>query len=117
MQRYELVEGTSSKFWEVSLDGSTLTVTFGRIGTQGQSKKKDFDSPAAATKERDKLIKEKTGKGYVLAGENEAAPKPKATKDEKLKETAPEPVAAAVTAPAPAISEPVAAPPSKLVRS
>lgn len=116
MQRYELVEGTSSKFWEVSVAGSTLTVTFGRIGTQGQTKDKDFDSPAAATKEKEKLIKEKTGKGYVLSGEGETsqAPKPKAPKEDKAKEAAPEPVAAAAITPAAAISaEPASAPPSR----
>lgn len=64
MKRFELVEGTASKFWEVSVTGSDLTVRFGRIGTNGQTKTKSLASPAAAEKERDKLIKEKTGGGY-----------------------------------------------------
>ena len=68
MARYELVEGTSSKFWEVDVSGSDLTVTFGRIGTVGQSKTKSFADAAGAVKERDKLVKEKTGKGYTLVG-------------------------------------------------
>ena len=66
MERYELVEGTSSKFWEVEVEGSDLTVRFGRIGTQGQSKTKSFADAAAAQKEWEKLVKEKTGKGYTL---------------------------------------------------
>ncbi|GFE89433.1 DUF4132 domain-containing protein [Steroidobacter agaridevorans] len=64
MKRFELVAGTSSKFWEVSVSGSDLTVRFGRIGTSGQTKTKALASAAAAEKERDKLIKEKTGGGY-----------------------------------------------------
>ncbi len=68
MQRYELVEGTSSKFWEVEVKGSDLTVNYGRIGTAGQSKTKSFGDAAAAQKEMDKLVREKTGKGYGLAG-------------------------------------------------
>lgn len=74
MARYEFNDGGSAKFWEVAVDGATLTVRFGRIGTQGQAKSKDFASPAAAEREEAKLIKEKTGKGYVLAGEASPAP-------------------------------------------
>ena len=79
MEHYELVEGSSSKFWEVGVEGAALTVRFGRIGTQGQNKDKDFDSAAAAAKEKEKLVKEKTGKGYTLTGSAPSAPKPKAS--------------------------------------
>ncbi len=64
MRRFELVEGTSSKFWEVSVDEKELTVRFGRIGTQGQTQLKSFPTAEKATAERDKLVKEKTKKGY-----------------------------------------------------
>ena len=37
----------------------------GRVGTDGQSKTKMFKDAAAAKKEYDKLITEKTGKGYT----------------------------------------------------
>lgn len=85
MERYELVEGKSSKFWEISIDGTTLTVKYGRIGTQGQSKEKEFDNLDAAIKEKNKLVKEKTGKGYVLTGSAPAAaPKPAAAEEKKL---------------------------------
>jgi predicted DNA-binding WGR domain protein len=77
MRRFELVEGSSSKFWEIELDGWDVTVRFGRIGTQGQAKTKSLASDAAARKEHDKLVKEKTGKGYaevaVAAGATLAA--------------------------------------------
>ncbi|QEI05533.1 DUF4132 domain-containing protein [Pigmentiphaga aceris] len=68
MERYELVEGSASKFWEVSVTGDTVTVRFGRIGTNGQTKDKQFADAAAAEKEKLKLVKEKTGKGYALTG-------------------------------------------------
>ncbi|UXI67016.1 DUF4132 domain-containing protein [Tahibacter amnicola] len=64
MQRFELVEGTASKFWEISRDGCTYTVRFGRIGTNGQTQSKTAPTEAKAQAEVDKLIKEKTGKGY-----------------------------------------------------
>ena len=77
MRRFELIEGTSSKFWEVELDGSGVTVRFGRIGTNGQTQTKTFADAAAAKKEYDKLVKDKTGKGYgevtVNAGASLAA--------------------------------------------
>src|SRR5688572_27849206 len=64
MPRYELVEGSSSKFWEVALAGAALTVRFGRIGTKGQEQTKRFGSSGEAKKAYDKLIAEKTKKGY-----------------------------------------------------
>jgi|GEM_PF-3988353 len=36
VKRYELIEGSASKYWEVSVDGATLTACYGRIGAQGQ---------------------------------------------------------------------------------
>lgn len=75
MQRYELIEGKSSKFWEVEVSGSDLTVRYGRIGTSGQRKSKTFADATAAKREMDKLVKEKTGKGYLkIDGQNIASP-------------------------------------------
>ncbi len=65
--RYELVEGTSSKFWAISLSGESLTTRYGRIGTDGQTTTKTFESAAKARKEHDKLVAEKTKKGYAAA--------------------------------------------------
>lgn len=85
MQRFELIEGKSSKFWEVEIQGATLAVRFGRIGTNGQSQTKEFADTAAVEKERDKLIREKTGKGYkettIDAGAALAAVPPKEADD------------------------------------
>jgi DNA ligase-1 len=62
---FEFVEGTSSKFWEVSQSGADMTTRWGRIGTAGQSKTKTFADQAAAARQVAKLIEEKTGEGYV----------------------------------------------------
>jgi len=68
MRRFEFSDSTSNKFWEVDVKGKTLNVIFGKIGTKGQSKPKDFATPEKAKAEMEKLIKEKTGKGYVEVG-------------------------------------------------
>src|SRR5262249_45462332 len=62
---FEFVEGKSSKFWEVAVSGNEMTVRYGRIGTQGQSKTKTFADGPAASAAAAKLIEEKTGDGYV----------------------------------------------------
>lgn len=61
---FEMKEGSSDKFWEITLDGTSHTVRFGRVGTDGQTKTKDYGTDAAAKAAYDKLVKEKTGKGY-----------------------------------------------------
>lgn len=60
----EFREGTSQKFWEIEVQGKKHTVTFGRIGSPGQSKTKSFSSPDAAQSDADKLVAEKRKKGY-----------------------------------------------------
>jgi predicted DNA-binding WGR domain protein len=78
MRRFELSAGTSRKFWEVEVEGSELTVRFGRIGTNGQTQTKTFVSNAKAVAEEAKLIKEKTGKGYREVSATAQAPTPHA---------------------------------------
>jgi len=73
MRRFEFKEGSSSKFWEVDVEGKDLTVRFGKIGTNGQTQTKSFPTEAKASAERDKLIKEKTGKGYSEVGTSQDA--------------------------------------------
>jgi len=67
-QHLELVEGTSSKFWEVERQGHELYIRFGRIGSQGQTRLKTFADPAAAASEAQKLVAQKLRKGYVERG-------------------------------------------------
>jgi predicted DNA-binding WGR domain protein len=60
----EFEEDNSSKFWRARIEGKTLYVNYGRIGTTGQMSMKELASPDAAQKELDKLEKEKRKKGY-----------------------------------------------------
>ncbi len=62
---FEFVEGGSSKFWEIARDGLSCTVRYGRIGAAGTVQTKTFPNDAAVQKHYDKLVEEKTGKGYV----------------------------------------------------
>ncbi len=66
---FELVAGRSKKYWHVTVDGSELVVSFGRIGTQGQLKRKPFASEAAARLEAERLIRQKLAKGYEEVAE------------------------------------------------
>lgn len=61
----EYQDEKSSKFWEVEVAGSEVTVRYGRIGATGQTKTKDHSSPAAAQKDAEKQIAAKKKKGYV----------------------------------------------------
>ncbi len=74
LRRFEFSEGTSNKFWQIEVVGSETVVTFGRIGTNGQEKRSAFASQTAAETERDKLIKEKTKKGYTEVTQTPAPP-------------------------------------------
>ena len=47
MRRYEYIDGTSAKFWSVSVSGAEMTTQWGRIGTPGQSKTRAFASARA----------------------------------------------------------------------
>jgi len=60
-------EGSSNKFWRIELNDASHTVNFGRIGTAGQTKTKDFDTKEEAKKSFDKLVAEKLKKGYTDA--------------------------------------------------
>jgi uncharacterized protein (TIGR02996 family) len=65
MRTFQYADDKSYKFWTIELKGSSFTVTYGRIGSKGQSKTKDFPSPAAAQKAYDKIVSEKLSEGYV----------------------------------------------------
>ena len=64
MRRFEFVEGKSAKFWQAEFVGTTFIVEFGRLGTKGQRKEKDFPNEDAAKKELEKKIAEKLREGY-----------------------------------------------------
>lgn len=68
MERYELVEGTTAKFWQWEVRGSDLVVQYGRIGSAGKEQVKSLPDEDEARKAAAKLMREKTGKGYGLVG-------------------------------------------------
>jgi predicted DNA-binding WGR domain protein len=70
----EFEEGTSSKFWRARVDGKTLYVNYGKIGSNGQTQVKELSDPATAKAEYDKLVRDKRKKGYQdAAGGGEGA--------------------------------------------
>lgn len=62
---FEFIEGSSAKFWAVKVEGSTFFTRYGKIGTAGQTTQKDYDSDEKAQAEANKLVAEKTKKGYA----------------------------------------------------
>ncbi|MBY0232802.1 MAG: WGR domain-containing protein [Gemmataceae bacterium] len=65
MKRYfEFVEGSSSKFWEISMKGTDVETRHGKIGSEGRITTKSFADAAKAKEFAEKIIGEKTGKGY-----------------------------------------------------
>ncbi len=65
LRRFEYIGGSSAKFYEITVDGCAVHIRYGRIGTDGQSSAKSFADGAAAQRHADKLVSQKTGKGYV----------------------------------------------------
>jgi|LakMenEpi03Aug12_release.lakeMendotaPanAssembly.Ray.scaffolds.fasta_scaffold70706_2 predicted DNA-binding WGR domain protein len=68
MRRFEFVDGTSNKFWEAKTEGPKLMVRFGRIGGTWQESDKLLADAEKANAEMEKLIREKTRKGYLEVG-------------------------------------------------
>jgi len=63
-RRFEFVGGSSAKFWQVTVAGTSVTVRYGRLGTDGQTQTKEFPSAAAASGNAERLIAQKAAKGY-----------------------------------------------------
>jgi predicted DNA-binding WGR domain protein len=74
----EYVDGGSKKFWRARVDGGEFVVNYGRIGSDGQTKVKDFGDAASARAEMTKVAASKRKKGYAeTEGAAPAAPTPK----------------------------------------
>src|SRR5262249_45332445 len=65
MRTFVFTDARSNKFWNIELQGSGFTVTFGKVGSKGQTQTKDFADVPSARKAHDKLVAEKLAKGYV----------------------------------------------------
>ena len=64
-RRFEFVDDKSAKFWEVDVIAESVEVKFGKIGTNGQTQIKDFETPDEALKHAEKLVHEKLKNGYL----------------------------------------------------
>jgi len=62
---FEFSAGTSHKFWEITVQGESHTVRFGRIGSDGQTKTKTFADESATERDARRLVSEKLAKGYI----------------------------------------------------
>ena len=60
----EYKDEKSHKFWQIEVVENAFTVTYGKVGTNGQSKTKEFDNAEKANQEAEKVIKQKLKKGY-----------------------------------------------------
>lgn len=69
--RLTCTEGTSNKFWEISVSGSTTITTYGKIGTNGSSSTKEHKDAATALKFVEKESAGKIKKGYVQEDDSE----------------------------------------------
>jgi uncharacterized protein (TIGR02996 family) len=65
MRTFVFTDAKSNKFWNIDLQDTRFTVSFGKVGTKGQTQIKDFPEAEQARKAHDKLVAEKIGKGYV----------------------------------------------------
>ncbi|HOV15567.1 MAG TPA: WGR domain-containing protein, partial [Spirochaetota bacterium] len=66
----EFKDEISSKFWEIEVVGNKQIITFGKIGTNGQTQEKEFSNSEEAEKEAKKLIDSKIKKGYSVTSDN-----------------------------------------------
>ncbi|WP_455924657.1 AAA domain-containing protein [Pseudomonas putida] len=64
MREFVFGEGTSNKFWRIGVEALDVVVSFGRIGSKGQTLTKTLDTPERVIQEVEKLIAEKLRKGY-----------------------------------------------------
>ncbi|MFJ4876727.1 DUF4132 domain-containing protein [Streptomyces sp. NPDC088745] len=87
MGRWEYVEGGSAKFWEAEAAGTTLTVRYGRIGSDGRGQVKEYASAEATREALAKTVAEKERKGYARVG-------PSASGSVRVAASGPAPVAA-----------------------
>jgi predicted DNA-binding WGR domain protein len=87
-RRFEYTDGTSNKFWEIAVGNDSHTVCYGRIGTDGTLRTKQFSSTDEAARSADALIREKLKKGYVEKHQSTSSYAKKAAGEQKQRATA-----------------------------
>ncbi|MFJ3230972.1 WGR domain-containing protein [Streptomyces sp. NPDC086787] len=68
-------DGGAHKFYEVTVDGTAVTVRYGRIGAAGQMQSSSFATEAKARAAAAKKIDQKARKGYAAAVPGHRAPR------------------------------------------
>ena len=63
-QRLIFKDATSNKFWEAGVQDDKLIVRYGRVGAKGQVQVKTFANATETVKEKERMVREKLGKGY-----------------------------------------------------
>lgn len=63
-RHFEFIDDKSAKFWEVKVNVESVEVKFGKIGTNGQTQIKNFETADEALKHAEKLVHEKVKHGY-----------------------------------------------------
>ncbi|HNH06933.1 MAG TPA: WGR domain-containing protein [Leptospiraceae bacterium] len=84
-RRFEYRDEKSEKFWEIELKGSSFTTYYGKIGGGPRQDTKEWDSPAEAKKEYEKIVAEKLKKGYEEVSEKGDAGKESKADSKKKK--------------------------------
>ncbi|MEV8532391.1 DUF4132 domain-containing protein [Streptomyces sp. NPDC051211] len=74
MQRWEHVGEGSAKFWEGEAEGTSVTLRYGRVGTAGQTRVKEFDTVELAAAYLEKAVVEREKKGYTRTDAAAAGP-------------------------------------------
>jgi len=64
-EHFTMVKEGAEVFWSIVVAGSTTRVKWGKVGEEAVLSEKSHADDAAATKFKDKMIREKLGKGYV----------------------------------------------------
>ena len=62
-------DNKSQKFWIIDAAGSDIMVNFGKLGTNGRFQITEYDDETKCQKAADKLILQKTKKGYKPASD------------------------------------------------
>lgn len=89
-QYFEYQDAKSHKFWEITLEGKSHTVRFGKVGTDGQTRTKSFKTAEAAAVDVERLVKQKTGKGYApVKGSRQSSAKKKESETKSKKKATP----------------------------
>ena len=72
-QIYHCTTDDAHKFWKIRITENIQTVCYGRIGTEGHTQSKTFETPEEAQAASARIISQKLAKGYHLVTETEAA--------------------------------------------